>query len=199
MIDNQTNRREFRQCVEAMFVSLGGEFSDAALLGYWIALGDMELKQLQQACYRAMRECRHVPRPAELREFVFGKPEDQSLIAWTDAIKHTPMGCWKHVDFEDRVINATIRSLGGWPAFLERLTPSDEKFVRAQFIKTYASFLASGVSGEICQPLPGLSQAEVVDGQVVDPRPRRLRCNSVANTARLESSRQERLEVEHAT
>ena len=137
------------------------------------------LPAVQQACYRAIRECKFVPKPAELREFIFGKVEDRGLLAWADVLKHTGVGGYAHVDFEDRVINAAIRSLGGWPDFLARLTPRDEKFTRMEFLKSYAAFAASGVSGEICEPLAGLSQGQVVRGQVVDPIPRRLGCKSV--------------------
>lgn len=179
MIDNQLNRKEFQTCVEAMFVSLGGEFTDAALLGYWIALNDCELSQVQAACYRAMRESKFVPKPAELREFIFGRVEDRGLLAWTDVLRHSAVGAYAHVDFDDRCINATIRSLGGWPDFLSRLTAKEEKFVRAEFLKAYAGFAASGANGEVCQPLPGLSEGQVVNGVVCKPVPKRLGCKSV--------------------
>lgn len=179
MIDNQLNRKEFKTCVEAMFVSLGGEFTEAALLGYWIALSDCELAQVQAACYRAMRQSKFVPKPAELREFIFGRVEDRGLLAWTDVLKHAAVGAYAHVDFDDQCINATIRSLGGWPDFLSRLTAKEEKFVRAEFLKSYAGFAANGVNGEVCKPLPGLSEGQVVNGALCKPVPRRLGCRSV--------------------
>lgn len=179
MNDTPENRAEFRTCVYALFASLGGECSDAALLGYWIALKDMTLDQVQQACYHAMKTSRFVPKPAELREAIFGKEDDRALMAWGDVQKAIPLGAYRHIDFGDKLINAVVRNLGGWPNFVGRLTDAEaEKWLRIEFLKCYANLYASGVNGEMCQPLPGLSQAEAVGGELVAPIPRRIACSS---------------------
>lgn len=177
MRDTTENRREFRTCVQALFASLGGEFTDAALLGYWIALNDLTLEQIQQACYSAMRCSKHIPKPAELREFVLGTPEDAAELAWSDVLRAVPLGAYKHVDFSDKLINACVRNLGGWPNFLSRFDGADgEKWLRIEFTKCYRIFAGSGVTGEMCQALPGMAQVSVQGGVVGEPIPKRIAC-----------------------
>jgi hypothetical protein len=179
MKDTASNRSEFRICIQAMFTCLGGEFSDAALLGYWIALNDMELQQVQQACHNAMRTSKFVPKPVELREAVFGRTDDRAMLAWGDVQRAIPLGSYKHVDFEDKIINASIRNLGGWPAFMSRLTDSEaEKWTRIEFLKCYTNLYSSGVSGDMCEPLPGLSQMEASQGVLQAPVPRKVGCTN---------------------
>ena len=193
MRDTIENREEFRMCVQALFVSLGGEFSDAALLGYWIALKDMTLEQVQQACYHSMRTSKFIPKPAELREIVFGDADDDAMTAWADVQKAIPLGPYKHVDFTDRLINATVRNLGGWPTFIGRLTDAEsEKWLRIEFCKCYAAFANSGVTGEMCDPLPGLSQATSIGGNLIAYEPRKIQC-STTNVPRIHGTTQLRL------
>ncbi len=178
MKDTANNRTEFRTCVQAMFACLGGEVTDAGMLGYWIALEDLTLEQIQQACYQAMRSSKFIPKPSELREMVLGKPDDHAMMAWSDTLKAIPIGPYKHIDFSDKLINATVRNLGGWPTFLSRLTDSQaEKWVRIEFLKCYSQLASSGVTGEMCEPLPGLSQAEFFNGEITKPVPRRIDCS----------------------
>jgi hypothetical protein len=174
-----TDMKGFRLCIAALFKSFGQEATDAAYDGYFLGLGDLSIETLRSAVARAIRECPHLPKPYDLRKLAgySTSSEDRAVAAWNDVQRALGYGCYKTLDFQDKLCNAAIRNLGGWPNFCSRFTDAEsEKWVRQEFLKAYKSFAASGISQDLAKPLPGLSQAEVVDGEIVEPVPRVIQC-----------------------
>lgn len=174
----ESDREAFSECIEALVISFGSEASRGVFMAYWMGLCDLDLDEVQASVVLAIRESKSLPTPAELREKVVGKSEDLAIRAWTVVERSLGIGPYKHIDFEDRIINATIRNLGGWPTFLGRCTnATEEKWLRLEFLKTYRAMLSSHVSGEACAPLPGLSEQQVVGGKLGAPIPKRVGCD----------------------
>jgi hypothetical protein len=174
-----TDMKGFRLCIAALFKSFGQEATDAAYDGYFLGLGDLSIETLRSAVARAIRECPHLPKPYDLRKLAgySTSSEDRAVAAWNDVQRALGYGCYKTLDFQDKLCNAVIRNLGGWPTFCSRFTDADsEKWVRQDFLRAYQSFAASGISEDLAKPVPGLSQAEVVGGKIVDPVPRLIPC-----------------------
>lgn len=175
---DDSHKEQFSVAITAMLETFGQEATAPRLLGYWLGLRDLELADVQKAIANAVRTSHRLPVPAELRDLVHGSSADRAVKAWDDVQRAIPLGSYKHIDFEDQVINAVVRSLGGWPALFERCATSDsEKWYRIEFLKTYQSYAGSGVDGEACKPLAGLSECEIVDGKRSDPIPRRIACD----------------------
>jgi len=171
----------FAVAVGALFVTCGVDATEARLRAYWIGLGDLPMSSIEGACNRAIREAKRLPVPAELRELAgVARPDDAAIEAWRVVEKASALGSYRSVDFSDGLINATIRSLGGWPAILARSPEEFDKWVRRDFLATYGAFARTGVSAEAKAPLPGLSQAgdvRRVDGTLSDwspPKPVRI-------------------------
>lgn len=147
--------------------------SQATFMAYEIGLDDLPIETIEVAVKRALRESRFMPSPAELRE-LSGEytGSDRAILAWDSVLKNVHLGPYKHVSFtDDRIINATIRNLGGWPRFLSRLTDADsEKWARKEFIDAYQRLHRSQVDGEICRPLTGLAGGEFKDGREYIPK-----------------------------
>lgn len=165
------NSQEFSIAIGALFESFGREATTAALHGYWMGLGDIEIHRIQHAVVEAIRTSDRLPTPVELRRLAGEKsPDAQAMAAWDDAVRAVQsLGPYKHVNFADRFINATIRNLGGWSMFISRFTDAEaEKWLRLEFIKGYRAFSSSRVAGEICEPLSGLSQAAFTTRRLVD-------------------------------
>lgn len=83
---------------------------------------------------------------------------DRVTIAWT-AVKAAVAreGGYATVVFDDPIINATIRALGGWVRVCD--TESGEQFdawLRKEFERTYTAFMAAGVQHNQAGPLVGL-------------------------------------------
>lgn len=179
-MDDKKDKPEFATAIGAMCAAFGTDASKALMLGYWMGLQDLTLQAVQGAVARSIRECERLPAPVELRRLAGERTAEAGAIAaWGDVLKAIPLGPYRHVDFDDRLINATVRNLGGWPTFLGRLVDVDsEKWLRIEFVKCYAMLANSGVSGEMCAALPGLSVATVRNGSLVAAVARRIACTS---------------------
>ncbi len=156
------------------------EINQSRLEAYWLGLSDLTLEQMKSATQAALRHCKFFPSPAELRQLAgVGTGDDAAFKAFAVVLKAIDrLGPWKHVDFSDRFINATIRNLGGWPTFIARFNCGEsEKWARQEFCKAYSAFALSGVDGESCKPLPGLAEASVVDGRLTSPRVQSIGAN----------------------
>jgi hypothetical protein len=176
---DDSQRKQFTDCIGALCASFGTDASTALYNSYWLGLADIELSSVQSAVARAIRECSHLPRPAELRKLSGEQSgETRSMAAWNDVQRALPIGPYKHIDFQDKIINAVVRNLGGWPNFVGRFTDADsEKWVRIEFIKCYEAFAFSGGNGEMCAPLAGMSMISGSNGVVGNPIPRLIACD----------------------
>jgi len=201
-MDSENDGIAFSGLIKALASCFNADFSEPMCMGYWIALRDLPIEVVQKAAYRAIGESKRMPLPAELREFAgVPNPEQKAIAAWGDAERASRLGSYKHIDFEDKLINAVIRHLGGWPAFLSRWTGSEEKWLRMEFIKVYRNFQSTGVNGDACRALPGLSQAQSSGGVVAEPVAVLIPCDAERKDARIRVGQKpvvktlERLEV----
>ena len=175
---NETDKDKFEKCIKALFAAFNQECTLASLSGYWMGLSDLSIEQIQKAVAIAIRSTRFVAKPYELRDMLglVVDHEARAIDAWGDVQRALPIGPYKSVDFDDKLINATIRNLGGWPNFVARFTDSEqEEFARHAFLKTYKNLAHGYVNGDACNPLPGISQISLVAGEVVGPK--RITCS----------------------
>lgn len=176
----ESDRPKLTVHVAAMLLAFRCEASEPALLGYWIGLNDLPIDAVIFAIGRAIRELDHAPAPVEIRRLAGEDTGEQRAIrAWNAALSAIGLGSYKHVDFEDCVINATIRNLGGWPTFLSRFADAEsEKWLRIEFLKAYAVFgSGNALSLEAVAALPGLSEVDFSSGELGKPIARRIPCD----------------------
>ncbi len=161
-----------------MFLTEARWLSRPLYEAYWLGLSDLTLSAVEQAVAMAIRTSQQFPRPIDLRRLAGEQTHEQRAIdAWGDVLRAVPRGGWKHIDFADKLINAVIRNLGGWPSFLDRFDGSEgEKWARIEFLKTYSLMGASGVNGEAIAPLSGLSEQTSVGGKLQAPIPFLIEC-----------------------
>ncbi len=151
------DRAEFVTVIAAMAATFRQEASEAVFEGYWLGLSDLTLAAAKHAVTRAIRDCTFMPAAAELRTLAgIMSPADRAIKAW-DALQR---GLRQHdyyysVDFDDSVINATVRSMGGWMQLSERFDVDDVKWIRKDFERIYESFCRGGISAEAAAPLIG--------------------------------------------
>lgn len=169
MIPNE--RPKAISLIQAIAATFNRECDEAMLFGYWLAIRDLSLESLERASERAIKELDRMPTGKDLRKLagVLG-PSQRSLVGWnavTLAMAHH--GPYRHVDFDDPIINATIRTMGGWPEFYYRFGRDKEEWIRKEFEKVYCGLFEGGVNGDIIAPLAGLSEATYRNGQLLAP------------------------------
>lgn len=178
----ESDKKRFAILIGLLHETFGKPATRPTIEGYWIALSDMEFSECEKSIYSAMRSSEFLPTPAKIRQVATGGTgEELATVAWIDVVKAMPLGSYKSVSFRDPVINATIRSLGGWPALFDKCSNSeDETFYRHAFIKTYRTLVSRGVDGEAAKPLSGISRITVIRNEVVSMPP--IQVGSIRNT-----------------
>ena len=160
MIDS--DRTRFAVVFNGLAATFSKEPSKPMLDGYWLGLADLPLEAVEGACQRAIGTCKFMPVPVELRELAgVMKPEDRAIKAWnaySNAV--AAVGYYQSIDFDDPLINATVRNLGGWMQLIVRMDDEDhtDKWVRKDFERVYQSLMRSGISEEASRPLLGFHE-----------------------------------------
>ena len=132
---------------------------------YELGLEGIEIDQLKAAVKRAIQTCKFMPRPAELREMAEGSSaEYRAAVAWDrvrlmcqDLRKLGSSGP-RQVDFNDKILNAVIRNLGGVRRFIETYSYQRDDFetwLRRDFERVYATFTKNGITEEMGLALRG--------------------------------------------
>tara|TARA_R110000803_G_scaffold210718_2_gene283413 strand:- start:31552 stop:32184 length:633 start_codon:yes stop_codon:yes gene_type:complete len=144
--------------VGGLCVVHGKDNSDALVRAYEIGLEGLTGEQVAAAAKRSLSSCKWMPKPVELRELAGEVAAgDRALMAYIAVEKAvTRHGGYKSVSFDDVLINAVIRSLGGWQAICSKPTTEFDSFFRPQFLKAYESLTKfAGIQADICRPLIG--------------------------------------------
>jgi hypothetical protein len=162
--ENANTKQVFEDGLRVLFATLGKTPTPDQLRGYVLALSKLSSEQFQRAIVRALEECKTFPTPAHLIELSgYATLPRRAMIAWGDAVKAVMRhGCYRNVNFADKIINAVIRELGGWLTFITLFTSArEEEFLRMKFIKIYehlSGFLDT--SSPLCDFLPGMSTVD---------------------------------------
>ena len=149
----------FAALIEQLGVVYQTEITDLLLRAYYEALKDVPLDDLERAVAAHIALQRWFPKPSELLSI---DPKADAVRAWDSAIAAIHHhGMYRHVDFEDKYVNAVIRHLGGWPTFCAQ-EPEQESWTRKEFVQTYLLLRSSGLTDKQMDVLPGISEANVV-------------------------------------
>jgi len=187
-----TDAERFAIVMNALGAAFNRPITPAVLTAYEMGLDGLAIEEIEAAAKRALKTCKFMPTPAELRELAGdAKPEDAALIAWEIATRAVEaIGWYGSVQFEDPAITATIRSLGGWQKFCERCGGEEEKWLRKEFLTTYASYRRTGVSPEAAMPMVGEfeRQNRLMGFHREEDRPCLVRCNGKLTPTPLISS-----------
>jgi len=156
----KADAQRFAQLMAVLASAFRQEADQAMLEGYSIGLGDVPIESIELAVHKAIRTCKFFPSVSELRQLAGEMPPDVRAIKAWDAfcggVKHR--GYYVSVDFDDPVINATVRNLGGWMPLLDRIEEEGDVWVRKEFERIYAAMLSGGVSASEAGPLLGFHE-----------------------------------------
>ena len=176
----RSDRPKFLECISALASAFGKEPTEAMLQGYWLGLQDLELADLQSSVTRSIRESEWFPKPIELRRFAgVMSHSERAVIAWSAVTKAVgSKGSYASVDFDDPIVNATLRNMGGWEELCKKDQEDFAVWARKDFERIYNSLCNSGVSEEAAKYLPGRTERENEGsdwgGRVLGMQPRKV-------------------------
>jgi hypothetical protein len=145
--------------VAALAVTFNRVADEPFYMGYILGLEGLTVEQVQRATSRALRACKYMPTPAELRELAGEVSiEHRATLAW-DAVKRAieRHSGYRSVSFDDRVIHAAINSIGGWQHMCEQSVIVLDRDMWPRFQRAYKAFAARGsISSADAGPLLGI-------------------------------------------
>lgn len=156
-----TDRERFMGLIAGLSRTFGREADEATYTGYELGLGDLTIEAIQTAVGTAMRTCEYMPTVVALRKLTGeASTDDRAIMAWAAFEKAVVCeGAYTTVEFDDPVINATIRNHGGWQRCCGLPCEEFDKWLRKDFLATYAALCATGISAEASKPLLGIHDA----------------------------------------
>lgn len=159
---NEADRKRLAVAVGTLGEAYGRAVTKVTIKAYEIGLAGLPIAAIEHAARRAIAERRFMPVPSELRELAgVMSPEDRAILAWGAVAKAVARhGYYDSVDFDDKIINAAIRNLGGWTEIAVRFNEEEEKWARKDFERVYISMMRSGVNAEHIGYLSGFFEQD---------------------------------------
>jgi hypothetical protein len=157
-----SRREEITKLITMLAEAFGRKASAATFAAYELGLEGIDLASIKLAVSKALRTSQYMPPPSELRELSGEhKPEDRAQVAWLavgDAMR--THGGYRTITFDDVVINAAVRSVGGWARVCEADPKEFEAHIRRDFMKAYTALCVTGVGEDQAAPLIGIFDRE---------------------------------------
>ena len=171
---------EFATIMAFLFAGLGREPNSHQISAWYECLNDLSAESLGKAAKRWLRENDSgFPSIAAIRGLAGDLgDQDRALLAWQTLRQGLRrIGKYQSVDFDDPLINATVRNLGTWSEISEIKGDDFYIWFRKRFVATYEALCRSGVSEEMAAPLPGIIEIEnrssgyagLIEGPVAAP------------------------------
>lgn len=150
-------RRTVIACVTMLAEAFTRQASEAMHNAYLRGLAGMTPDDVERATDAALTGSKFMPSPAELRELGgsmrLTDRAERAWMAFDQAISQHSL--YKTLLFDDVVINAVIRSLGGLAIAVEMDSDEYASFYRAKFLKAYEALARGRVGSEQCGALLG--------------------------------------------
>jgi hypothetical protein len=147
----EQDKPRFQQALAALADVHNRELTASTLRGYFMALKDLPIDQVEAGVFKCLRELEYFPKPVEIRRQVpTAKPVKlAALEAWQMVMQHA----YGHrarrgpMDF-GTVTNAAVRAIGGLERIVQGRTTELESFTRPRFVEAY-ELLAATSSDEL--------------------------------------------------
>lgn len=139
-MDRRRDSLPFLERLTALAELFDAALSPAKQALYFEALADLEFEQVVEALNAAIRTCRFMPKPVEIRALAVGDDEDRTEQAWsTLRTAMRQVGYASSVIFEDGALGEAVTALfGSWPeACSQDLSPEMWASTRKAFGRVY--------------------------------------------------------------
>jgi hypothetical protein len=153
------DKGKFLQILTGLSDLYGSELSKISITLYWEALKDHRIDLISVAASEHVKHSQWMPKPSQFLDVLTKsdmKPEERATLAWGCVSRSAKsIGGYASVNFDDPLINATIRNQGGWTRICTQPAEHFESFIRRQFIADYVVLYGASLSSEALMPLQG--------------------------------------------
>lgn len=140
------------------------KITPATMLTFSVGTDDLPIDAVERAAMRAIRECQFMPSVFELRQLAGATgaitAKDKPTLAWCDVRRAiSRIGAYESPDFDDPIINATIREMGGWVLLCDS-TIEELVWREKDFLRIYAALSTCNLPDERTERLAGIIEKE---------------------------------------
>lgn len=158
-----SDSKQFAEVVAGVYGFYGKDASKFAVEVWFQALKGYDIEAIRDAFGR---HCvnpdtgQFLPKPADIVRMLAGSSADSAMSAWSKVVRAIgSAGAYATVVFDDPLIHAVIRDMGGWIGLCH--TADDElPFRRNEFVTRYRGFRQRSITPEYPHKLIGISDAQ---------------------------------------
>lgn len=141
------------------------KITPATMLTFSVGTEDIPIEAVERGVMRAIRECQFMPSVHELRTMcgaISGNiaTKDRPTLAWCDVRRAiSRVGGYDSPQFNDPIINATIREMGGWVLLCES-TVDELVWREKDFLRLYSALATCQLLEDRVARLAGITEKE---------------------------------------
>lgn len=136
------DRTRFAMALGALATTFGVEADKALIRGYWMGLEDMDIDRVETAMAQALRRCKWMPKPVEIRKLAGEVPVDERVATAWEEVLRLSTNC-RAASHPDPVAESAIRKMGGWLSIGTRDADELRVWGRKQFAELYETLAES--------------------------------------------------------
>jgi len=157
----ESDKKKFLEVLTAMSELYDSPLSSISIDIYWKAVSKYPLNKFLAAAKQHTETSKWMPKPSDFIDGMQGNElsvGERSNLAWLGvASAARSIGGNRGVCFDDPLIHAVIRSLGGWVSLCRGKQEYFNSTVRNAFIKTYEHMAACADKGNILGTIASLA------------------------------------------
>lgn len=159
------NRPEFKATIGVLIATVGKSMPDEMVAAWYLMLQELTAEQLERGIVVTLRTHQYAGFPpiGTIWENSIGAAgrvvnlETRAMVAWDRVLTAIRVqGGYRTVEFDDPIIHATVRSLGGWVQLTDATSEDLSRFIQPKFVKMYSALAQYGITEAEAAPLFGL-------------------------------------------
>lgn len=146
---NKDDLENFGKLINATFAIYGKDAPDEVIDIYFNVLSKYDFFQVRNAFSKYIANPdtgTFFPKPSDIVKILDGNSHKKSFMAWIKVLNTvTEHGTYKTIIFDDEIIHAVVKDMGGWEKFCFSINDSSREKIEKDFCRRYEYYLEDGV------------------------------------------------------
>lgn len=157
------DRAEFAKLLTSVYSAYDKDISEFTLTAFWETLKRFDFEDVRRAFhvhYGNPDSGQFAPKPGNIIKILEGGSGDRGLLAWSKVERAVrQVGPYQSVVFDDPIIHAVIRDMGGWIQ-LGDCQEREFEFRGKEFATRYRGYAETGRNDNFPAKLIGIAEAD---------------------------------------